>query len=61
MARPRTGEMPVQHIRMSAEDWDEFNAALGGKGAAAVREFVRWTLGRKGAKRPLKLPPKRDT
>ncbi len=52
--------MPVQHFRMSADDWRDFNEAAGGKGAEVLRQFIRWYLRRRGVravKRP--DPPER--
>ena len=50
--RPKTGETPIQHIRIPDEDWRAFNEATGGKGAAVIRAFIRWFLRRRGAKLP---------
>ena len=52
VARPKTGETPIQHVRIPAEDWDE----LGRKGAGLVRDFIRWYLRRPGAKLPVRPP-----
>ena len=49
MARPATGQTQVQHVRIPADDWRDFNDATGGKGAEMIRHFVRWYLRRKGA------------
>lgn len=57
--RPKTGESKIQHIRIPDEDWQAFNAATGGKGAAVIREFIGWYLGKRGVKRP-ERPPRRD-
>ena len=54
VARPRTGETPIQHIRIPDEDWEAFNKATGGKGAAVVRAFVAWYL-----RKPRAVLPKR--
>ena len=60
MGRPATGKTPVQHIRIPGEDWDEFNED--GRGATLVRDFIRWSLRRPGAKLPPRPPasPRRD-
>lgn len=52
VARPRTGETPIQHIRIPDDDWAAFNEATGGKGAATLRAFIAWYLRRTGAKLP---------
>lgn len=54
--RPKTGETPIQHIRIPSGDWRDFNAATDGKGAAAVRAFIRWYLRLPGAKLPERPP-----
>ena len=64
MPRPKTGETPIQHIRIPAEDWRAFNEAYGGKGAAVVRAFIAWSLYRRGSKapaRPARKPPTDQT
>ncbi len=50
--RPKTGETPIQHVRIPDEDWRAFNEATGGKGAAVVRAFIAWYLRRRGAALP---------
>lgn len=57
VARPKTGETPIQHIRISDEDWEAFNDATGGKGAAVVRAFIAWYLRRRGAVLPKRPEP----
>lgn len=57
VARPKTGETPIQHIRIPDEDWEAFNEATGGKGAAVVRAFIRWFLRRHGAALPKRPEP----
>lgn len=57
--RPKTGETPIQHIRIPDEDWLAFNEATGGKGAATVRAFIAWYLRRLGARLP-ERHPRRD-
>ena len=52
--------MPVQHIRIPADDWADFNDATGGKGAEVLRTFVRWYLRRRGA-RTVKRPEAPET
>ena len=49
--------MPVQHIRIPADDWAEFNAAAGGNGAEVVRRFIRFYLHRKGARQVRRPDP----
>ena len=58
--RPRTGESKIQHIRIPDEDWQAFNAATGGKGAAIIRAFIGWYLRKRNAKLP-ERPPHHDT
>ena len=60
VARPRTGETPIQHIRIPDEDWNAFNEATGGKGAAIVRAFIAWYLRKRGAKLPERPEAKPD-
>jgi hypothetical protein len=48
--RPATGQTPVQHFRVPADDWRDFNDAAGGKGAEVLRAFIRWYVRRRGAK-----------
>jgi hypothetical protein len=52
VARPKTGETPIQHIRIADDDWRAFNEATGGKGAAAIRAFIAWYLRKRGANMP---------
>jgi hypothetical protein len=59
VARPATGETPIQHVRIPSEDWKEINNLTGRKGAALVRQFVRWYLRRPGAKLPARPSPER--
>jgi hypothetical protein len=59
VGRPKTGETPIQHIRIPDEDWRAFNEVTGGKGAAVVRAFISWFLWKRGAKLP-ERPPRRE-
>lgn len=52
MPRPKTGESKIQHIRIPDEDWQAFNSATGGKGAAIVRAFIAWYLRKRGSAMP---------
>lgn len=52
VARPRTGETPIQHVRISQEDWDDFRAVLGRRAPSVVRELIRWYIRRPGARLP---------
>jgi hypothetical protein len=54
--RPKTGETPIQHVRIPDEDWKAFNDATGGKGAATVRAFIAWYLRKRAAKLPERPP-----
>jgi hypothetical protein len=54
--RPKTGETPIQHVRIPDEDWKAFNDATGGKGAATVRAFIAWYLRKRGVKLPERPP-----
>lgn len=56
MARPRTGETPIQHARVNQIDWDDFAYSTGGDPSGVIRDFIRWHIRRKGAK----LPPRPD-
>lgn len=60
VARPRTGESKIQHIRIPEEDWQAFNTATGGKGAATLRAFIAWYLRKRGAKIPARPPADSD-
>jgi hypothetical protein len=57
MPRPRTGESKIQHIRIPDEDWQAFNKATGGKGAATVRTFIGWYLRRREVRLPRPAKP----
>lgn len=52
VARPRTGEMPIQHFRGPDEDWADLDTASSGERPEVVRELVRWYLRRPGARLP---------
>lgn len=52
MARPRTGEMPIQHVRAPDEDWADLDTASDGRRPEVVRELIRWYLRRPGARLP---------
>ena len=52
MARPRTGEMPIQHVRAADEDWADLDTASDGRRPDVVRELIRWYLRRPGARLP---------
>jgi hypothetical protein len=44
MARPKTGETPVRHIKIG-DDWDALGDAVGtGRRAKAVRAAIAWFL-----------------
>ena len=64
MGRPATGHATNQSIRIPDDDWHDFNAATGGKGAEVIRAFIRFYLRRRGAKavkRPQQEPATRRT
>jgi len=55
VARPKTGETPIQHVRAPKDEWDVYKdvAKLVGSDASKItREFVRWFTRRPGAKLP---------
>lgn len=52
VARPRTGETPIQHVRIDQGDWDDFKRVLGRSAPSVIRQLVRWYLRRPGAKLP---------
>lgn len=55
VARPKTGETPIQHVRAPKDEWDTYKDATGLVGSDAskiTREFVRWFTRRPGAKLP---------
>jgi hypothetical protein len=59
VARPRTGEMPIQHVRAPDEDWADLDTASDGRRPEVVRELIRWYLRRPGARLP-ERPPAAD-
>lgn len=53
VARPRTGETPVQNTRIDQDDWDDLKAVVGiRRRAQIVRDLIRWYLRRPGATLP---------
>ncbi|MDI5964828.1 hypothetical protein [Streptantibioticus silvisoli] len=52
VARPRTGEMPIQHVRALDDDWADLDTASDSKRAEVVRELIRWYLRRPGSHLP---------
>lgn len=52
VGRPRTGQTPVQYIRVPDNDWNDLRAVAGRRAHATIREFIRWYLRRPGAKLP---------
>ena len=52
VARPKTGQIPLQNLRINQDDWDDMRAILGRKAPEIVREFIRWYLRRPGARLP---------
>lgn len=50
--RPRTGETPIQHVRVAQEDWDDLHEVTRGRRSEVIREFIRWYLRRPGARIP---------
>lgn len=52
VGRPRTGQTPVQYIRIPQNDWDDLRAVAGRNAHGLVRQFIRWYLRRPGAKLP---------
>ena len=59
MARPRTGEMPIQHVRAPDDDWADLDTASDGRRPEVVRDLIRWYLRRPGARLP-ERPQARD-
>jgi len=56
VARPRTGEMPIQHVRAADDDWADLDTASDGRRPEVVREFIRWYLRRPGSRLPDRPP-----
>ncbi len=56
MARPRTGEMPIQHVRAADDDWADLDTASDGRRPEVVRELIRWYLRRPGSRLPDRPP-----
>ena len=56
VARPRTGEMPIQHVRAADDDWADLDTASGGRRPDVVRELIRWYLRRPGSRLPDRPP-----
>lgn len=56
MARPRTGETPIQHVRAPDDDWADLDTASGGQRPEVVRDLIRWYLRRPGARLPERPP-----
>lgn len=52
VARPKTGETSIQHVRIPDEDWDEFKGVAGRHGPSLIRQFIRWYLRKPGATLP---------
>jgi hypothetical protein len=57
--RPRTGEMPIQHVRALDDDWADLDTASDGERPEVVRDLIRWYLRRPGARLPDR-PPAND-
>lgn len=44
MARPRTGETPIRHVKIG-DEWDELGKAVGSRNRAkAIRAGIAWFL-----------------
>jgi hypothetical protein len=56
VARPRTGEMPIQHVRAADDDWADLDTASDGRRPEIVRELIRWYLRRPGSRLPERPP-----
>lgn len=56
VARPKTGETPIQHVRVPPDDWAELDERSGGKRPEIVRQLIRWYLRHPGAKLPERPP-----
>ena len=55
VARPKTGETPIQHVRAPKDEWGLYKEAAGvvdSDASKITREFVRWFTRRPGAKLP---------
>lgn len=53
MPRPPSGETPIQHVRIDADDWQSLGQLVGfRKRAAVIRDLLRWYLRRPGARLP---------
>lgn len=52
VARPKTGETPIQHVRVPEDDWGDLKAVTGRQLPGIVRQLIRWYLRRPGAKLP---------
>ena len=59
VARPRTGETPIQHVRAPDDDWADLDTASGGQRPEVVRDLIRWYLRRPGGRLP-ERPPAAD-
>jgi hypothetical protein len=58
VGRPRTGQTPVQHLRIPDDDWGAFGEVLGRDAHGTIRAVIRWYLREPGAKLPER--PARD-
>ena len=55
VARPKTGETPIQHVRAPQDEWNDYKDAaemVGSNASKVTREFVRWFTRQPGAKLP---------
>ena len=53
--RPRTGVTPLKRVRVPDELWNDLGeqaTALGTNRSAVIIAFIRWWLGKDGAKLP---------
>lgn len=54
VARPRTGQIPVQSTRVHQDDWDDLAEIYGREMHEIIRDLIRYHLRRDGAKRPVR-------
>jgi hypothetical protein len=46
VARPKTGETPIRHIRIPDAEWEDLRAVAGPDNVRVLRHLIRWYLRR---------------